>query len=134
MQNNLNTRTDWARREPPKGGSKFELRAWLFMRVSGFLLVVLAVGHMFTMHVFNDTLNLDYEFVASRWKTISIRAFDWLLLSLSLLHGGNGVRIVLQDNIQNPKIRKFLLISLYITTLLFFILGTYAIAAFVSEV
>ena len=34
------------------------------MRVSGLFLVLLAAGHMFIMHVFNDTLNLDYEFVA----------------------------------------------------------------------
>jgi succinate dehydrogenase / fumarate reductase membrane anchor subunit len=39
---------------------------------------------MFIMHVFNDTLNLDYEFVAARWDTPYWRAFDWLLLALSL--------------------------------------------------
>ena len=67
MQNT--TRTDWGRRQPPIGGSNFELYAWFFMRVSGLFLVLLAAGHMFIMHVFNDTLNLDYEFVAARWDT-----------------------------------------------------------------
>ena len=33
MQNT--TRTDWGRRQPPIGGSNFELYAWFFMRVSG---------------------------------------------------------------------------------------------------
>ena len=80
-------RTDWGRRQPPLAGTSFELYAWFFMRVSGLLLVLLAVGHMFIMHVFNDTLNLDYEFVAARWDTPYWRAFDWLLLALSLLHG-----------------------------------------------
>jgi len=60
------TRTDWGRRQPPISSSNFELYAWFFMRVSGLFLVLLAAGHMFIMHVFNDTLNLDYEFVAAR--------------------------------------------------------------------
>ena len=62
-------RTDWGRRTPPIGGSNFELYAWFFMRISGLFLVLLAAGHMFIMHVFNDTLNLDYVFVAARWDT-----------------------------------------------------------------
>ena len=38
MQNT--TRTDWGRRQPPIGGSNFELYAWFFMRVSGLFLVL----------------------------------------------------------------------------------------------
>ena len=68
-------RTDWGRRTPPIGGSSFELYAWFFMRISGLFLVLLAAGHMFIMHVFNDTLNLDYEFVAARWDTPFWRIF-----------------------------------------------------------
>lgn len=129
-----NQRTDWARRQPPTGGSNFELYAWFFMRVSGLFLVLLATGHMFIMHVFNDTLNLDYEFVAARWDTPYWRTFDWLLLALSLLHGTNGLRIVLHDNISNQNLRKFSLSVLYFVSVMFFILGTYVLIAFVSEV
>mgnify|MGYP000005030487 FL=1 len=103
------------------------------MRVSGLLLVLLAVGHMFIMHVFNDTLNLDYEFVAARWDTPYWRAFDWLLLALSLLHGTNGLRVVLHDNISDQTVRKISLTALYVTSTVFFILGTYVIVVFVSE-
>ncbi|MDB4834418.1 succinate dehydrogenase, partial [Acidimicrobiia bacterium] len=115
-------RTDWGRRQPPLVGSSFELYAWFFMRVSGLLLVLLAVGHMFIMHVFNDTLNLDYEFVAARWDTPYWRAFDWLLLALSLLHGTNGLRVVLHDNISDQTVRKISLTALYVTSTVFFIL------------
>ena len=127
-------RTDWGRRQPPLGGSSFELYAWFFMRVSGLLLVLLAVGHMFIMHVFNDTLNLDYEFVAARWDTPYWRAFDWLLLALSLLHGTNGLRVVFHDNLSATTVRQLSLTGLYVTSLAFFILGTYVIVAFVSKV
>ena len=89
---------------------------------------------MFIMHVFNDTLNLDYEFVAARWDTPYWRAFDWLLLALSLLHGTNGLRVVLHDNISDQTVRKLSLSALYGTSLVFFILGTYVIVAFVSKV
>ena len=100
------TRTDWGRRQPPVGGTSFELQAWFFMRVSGLALVFLAVWHMFIMHVFNDTLNLDYDFVAARWETSYWRAFDWLLLTLSLLHGTNGLRVVIHDNLPDKTLRK----------------------------
>ena len=128
------SKKDWARREPPVGGTEFEMKAWLFMRVSGLLLVLLAVGHMFIMHIFNDTLNLDYEFVAKRWDDYTIRAFDWLLLALSLLHGGNGVRIVLHDNISNPTIKRISILSLFAITLIFFLLGSYGLFTFVSQI
>lgn len=134
MNKRIANKTDWARRQPPIGGTTFELKAWLFMRISGLLLVLLAVTHMFVMHIFNDTLNLDYEFVATRWDDYTIRAFDWMLLSLSLLHGGNGLRIVLHDNISSPTIKKASLNLLFLTTLLFFFLGSYGLFTFVSQI
>ena len=132
--NNRMSKKDWARREPPVGGTEFEMKAWLFMRISGLLLILLAVGHMFIMHIFNDTLNLDYEFVAKRWDDYTIRAFDWLLLALSLLHGGNGVRIVLHDNISNPTIKRISILSLFAITFIFFLLGSYGLFTFVSQI
>jgi len=130
----ITNKRDWARRQPPIEGSEFELKAWLFMRISGLLLVFLAVTHMFIMHIFNDTLNLDYEFVATRWDDYTIRAFDWGLLSLSLLHGGNGVRIVLHDNISNPTVKKVSIIFLFLIILSFFFLGSYGLLTFVSQI
>ena len=54
MQNT--TRTDWGRRQPPIGGSNFELYAWFFMRVSGLFLVLLAAGHMLSLiHISEPT-------------------------------------------------------------------------------
>ena len=88
---------------------------------------------MYKRQGFNDTLNLDYEFVAARWDTPYWRTFDWLLLTLSLLHGTNGVRVVLHDNLSDLTIRKLALGALYSTSLIFFILGTYEIVAFVRQ-
>ena len=49
--------------ERPSGG--VELVAWLFMRFSGVLLLFLALGHLFIMHVINSIHEIDYDFVAA---------------------------------------------------------------------
>ena len=36
----------------PSGG--FELAAWYFMRISGLVLVLLALGHLFITHILNN--------------------------------------------------------------------------------
>ena len=53
-------------RERPIGG--FELWAWLFMRISGLVLLVLAVGHTLIMHLPSGGVDrVDFGFVAARW-------------------------------------------------------------------
>ena len=49
----------------PAGG--FELAAWFFMRISGLVLVFLALGHLFITHILNNVETVNYEFVAGRW-------------------------------------------------------------------
>ena len=58
--------------------NRLEIISWVFMRVSGVLLLFLALGHFAIQHVINDVHNLSIEFVAARW-------------TLSLIHIG-GVR------------------------------------------
>ena len=49
----------------PRPESGFELYAWVFMRLSGILLLVLALVHLFYMHVLNsvDALHGDLGIV-----------------------------------------------------------------------
>jgi succinate dehydrogenase / fumarate reductase membrane anchor subunit len=86
--------------------SGFELWAWLFMRLSGILLLFLAVGHVLIMHVMETGVErVDYDFVVSRWTGSGAafwRTWDWLMLSLALLHGINGVRVIVQDYVRRP--------------------------------
>jgi succinate dehydrogenase / fumarate reductase, membrane anchor subunit len=52
-------------RERPAGG--FELWSWLFMRISGIVLLFLAVGHVLIMHVVDEGVNrVDFAFVQDR--------------------------------------------------------------------
>ena len=111
----------------PSGG--IELTAWLFMRISGVLLLVLALGHLFIMHVFNNIHTIDYDFVAARYLRWFWRAYDLLMLWLAMIHGLNGLRTLLDDYLKPPA-RGLAIKALYLSGILFLILGTWVILAF----
>ena len=51
-------------------GSGFELGAWLFMRLSGIILVVLIFGHLIVNLWLGDGVHrLDFGFVAGKWAS-----------------------------------------------------------------
>ncbi|HEV3474371.1 MAG TPA: succinate dehydrogenase hydrophobic membrane anchor subunit [Actinomycetota bacterium] len=88
-------------RRVPSG--RFELWAWLFMRLSGILLLFLAVGHVLIMHVMEEGVDrVNFSFVVERWSSPFWRSWDWLMLSLALLHGINGVRVIVHDYVRSP--------------------------------
>ncbi len=84
--------TLWTRPE-----SRLEPYSWLFMRVSGIVLVILAIGHLAIMHLVNSVEIIDYGWVAARWITPFWRTYDLVLLWLALVHGLNGTRMVIDD-------------------------------------
>ncbi|UCG23457.1 MAG: succinate dehydrogenase [Chloroflexota bacterium] len=86
-----------------KPRSNLERYAFLFMRLSGVLLLLLAVGHMLLQHVFRDVHNLTLQVVADVWRSWGWRAYDLLLLIFAITHGFNGLRQVLEDYIHNPR-------------------------------
>lgn len=111
-------------------GSNFELYSWYFFRVSGLLLIFLAVIHVLVMHVVNTVDEIDYNFVADRWNSPFWRAFDWLLLTLALLHGLNGARIAIDDYIASRGWRVFAHSMLWSTAIILLIIGSLAIVTF----
>ncbi len=110
--------------------SGFELYSWLFMRVSGLLLIFLALGHLAIMHIINSVEAINYAFVATRWGSLFWRSYDWLLLILALLHGFNGLRIVVEDYIHSNGWRVLALTIVYLLTFLFLVLGSLVIFTF----
>jgi succinate dehydrogenase / fumarate reductase membrane anchor subunit len=116
-------------RERPAGG--FELWSWLFMRVSGIVLLLLAVGHVLIMHVLDEGVDrVDFEFVAARWGSPFWRAWDWALLVLALIHGINGLRIIVQDYVRWPSIRLAVNMLFYVIGFVLFVLGTVVVFTF----
>ena len=118
---------------PAPTGSAFELFAWLFMRLSGVLLLVLALGHLVIMHLINNVGNINYEFVAGRWSGelgMFWRGYDWLMLLLAMVHGVNGVRTILEDYIGKGTRRTLALSALYLISAAFLIAGSAVIFMF----
>jgi len=92
----------------------FERYAYLFMRMSGLVLLILAVGHMMIQHVLNSSGNLTLIFVAEQWNSWGWKAYDIFLLLFAIPHGINGLRNVLEDYIHNPGAMKVINIVLAI--------------------
>lgn len=89
----------------PRPESGLELYAWLFMRVSGVVLLLLALGHLIIMHIIYNVGEINTEFVAARWSNPLWRLYDWLLLALALVHGCNGLRVIVDDYVRRPGLR-----------------------------
>lgn len=119
---------DGAGRPRPESG--LELYAWMFMRVSGVVLLFLALGHLYIMHILNNVDNMDFRFVAQRYSTPFWRTYDLLMLWLALIHGTNGLRTILVDYIGPRGWRVFSLASLYVLGFVLLALGSLAILTF----
>jgi len=116
-------------RDRPSGG--FELWAWLFMRISGVVLLFLAVGHVLIMHVLDEGIDrVNFEFVAVRWDDVFWQSWDWAMLSLALIHGINGLRVVVQDYVRPPGARFAVNMIFYTLGFILFVLGTVVVFTF----
>ena len=105
---------------------------WYFMRLSGLALVILALGHMFIMHVLVELTGgeIDFAFVQSRWGTPFWRIYDLLLLVLAFIHGANGARIVIGDYIVHRTARGLLIGILIAISAIWLVLGMAVIVFF----
>jgi len=73
--------------------SNYEMYSWLFMRLSGAVLVVLVIGHLFVNLMVGDGISaLDFGFVAGKWASPFWQVWDLAMLWLAMIHGSNGVR------------------------------------------
>jgi len=116
-------------RERPTGG--LELWSWLFMRISGVVLLFLAVGHVLIMHVFDGGVSrVNFGFVAVRWQSPVWRTWDWALLVLALLHGINGLRVIVQDYVKWPSARFAVNMLFYVVGFGLLALGTVVVFTF----
>ena len=113
-----------------KPRQNFETWSWYFMRVSGLLLLFLALVHFALTHIVNDVVETDSSFIVDRWDNPLWRLFDWSLLALALLHGANGVRWMIDDYVRNPARRTATTAVLYTVSGGLFAYGTLVIVTF----
>jgi succinate dehydrogenase / fumarate reductase membrane anchor subunit len=105
-----------------------ESYAWLFMRLSGAGLLLLAVGHWVMIHFIQGVQNVTGEWVTeARWAYTWIRVWDFLLLGLAFVHGLNGFHTVVTDYIHNKTALKIVRLLIVAVGVVITILGAAAI-------
>jgi succinate dehydrogenase / fumarate reductase membrane anchor subunit len=108
----------------------WEKWGWLYMRVSGVLLVVLIFGHLFTnLFLGQGVRAIDFAFVAGKWANPFWVVWDLLLLWLALIHGANGMRTLINDYTRR-RFRLVLLVLLAVVTVGLLLLGTLVLTTF----
>ena len=111
--------------------TNFEMYSWVFMRMSGLLLVVLVLGHLLIMNVLDGGVQrINFGFVAGRWASPFWRTWDLAQLWLAELHGTNGLRTIINDYAVRDQTRFWLKMLLYTSAFLVLVLGTLVIFTF----
>lgn len=107
-----------------------ELAWWVFMRVSGFLLVFLTFGHLWANNIAFNAGEIDFDYVASRLAQPSVRVYDTFLLLFAMLHGVNGLRYSIEDYVKRPGRRLAAKVVLFTVAGIVFVLGVMALWTF----
>ena len=112
-------------------GANLEKYGWMYMRVSGVVLLVLIFGHLFVnLFVGQGVLAIDFAFVAGKWANPFWKVWDGLMLWLALIHGTNGMRTIVNDYAEREAVRKTLVVLLWATCIALVVLGTWVVTAF----
>jgi succinate dehydrogenase / fumarate reductase, membrane anchor subunit len=107
-----------------------ELAWWVFMRISGFLLVFLTFGHLWANNMAFNAGMIDFEYVAGRLAQPSVKVLDTFLLGFALLHGVNGLRYSIEDYTKSPSRRVAYKYLLFTVAGIVFVLGAMALWTF----
>ena len=111
--------------------TNFELISWLFMRISGLVLVFLVIGHLVIMNILDGGVQrINFAFVAGRYASPFWQIWDLLQLWLAMIHGTNGLRTVINDYAERDSTRFWLKTVLYCSSVFIIMLGTYVIFTF----
>ncbi|MGB8646056.1 MAG: succinate dehydrogenase, partial [Anaerolineae bacterium] len=113
---------------------RFEINIWLFMRISGALLIILALLHMFILHFVISVEAITFQTVVDRWADAATgwfwRSYDLLLLIMAFTHGILGLRYVIQDYFHGKSSRGFLLFGAGALWVVLILMGAYIIFFF----
>ena len=102
------------------------------MRISGLVLLFMALLHFFMTHILHDVTQTNSAFVEGRWQNPLWRLYDWVLLALGLGHGMNGLRFIMDDYIRKPWKRAATKSVVYGLVFAMFFYGTISIVTYKS--
>ncbi|HEX7021817.1 MAG TPA: succinate dehydrogenase hydrophobic membrane anchor subunit, partial [Trueperaceae bacterium] len=110
-----------------------ELFWWVFMRISGLLLIFLVFGHVWFNNIQINVADVDYAYVARRISKPWLKVYDSFLLGLAMLHGMNGLRYSIEDYFRSPRGRFWAKTILYALAGIILIMGVMTLWAFSYE-
>ncbi|MEJ1156208.1 MULTISPECIES: succinate dehydrogenase hydrophobic membrane anchor subunit [Microbacterium] len=112
-------------------GPNLEKAGWIYMRVSGVVLVVLIFGHLFVNLMLGEGIHgIDFAFVAGKLASPFWQWWDVLMLWLALIHGANGMRTIVNDYVATETTRRVLIWALWLSAGFLIVLGTLVVFTF----
>ncbi|ERK71789.1 succinate dehydrogenase hydrophobic membrane anchor subunit [Leifsonia aquatica] len=116
---------------PARKGVNWEKWGWIYMRLSGLVLIVLIFGHLLVNIVLGDGVKqIDFAFVAGKYATPFWQIWDLLMLWLAMIHGGNGMRTLVNDYAHNKTVNRILRWAILAAVVVMVVLGTLVIFTF----
>lgn len=109
---------------------KFELYSWVFMRISGILLLFMALYHLYWWNIIVGVEHLSADLVLERWNQPLWRLYNVALAAFALLHGLNGARYSIEDYVRKPETRKIVKAVVYSVVLLSLAWGIFALMTY----
>ncbi len=103
------------------------------MRVSGVLLLGLAVFHLLYMHLVIGVGNINFDTIVGRWTGplgVFWRLYDLFLLIFAMAHGFNGSRYVIDDYIKWWGVRVAFKSVSAVVAFALWVMGIYIIFTF----
>ena len=137
--------------------SRIERFWWGFMRLSGVIIVPLVFGHLAMMHIIQGVFDItaaghtvvgttvanasgtSVEFVADRWGYLVAgvavwRIYDFGLIALVVVHGFNGLRLVLTDYTSfSPFLKRASIYLCIIGAVILLTLGCLALLSTINQ-
>ncbi len=118
-------------RNTRKRGVNVEKWGWMYMRISGVILVVLIFGHLFVNLMIGEGVSaLNFAFVAGKFADPFWQWWDVAMLWLALIHGGNGMRTLVNDYATKAITRTILKASIMASVVILIVLGTLVVFTF----
>jgi succinate dehydrogenase / fumarate reductase membrane anchor subunit len=126
------TPTIAAPRSPHRSSrTSWEMYGWVFMRASGALLLILIFTHLIVNLVMGGGVSqIDFGFVAGKLAKPVWQVWDLLLLWLAMIHGTNGLRVIINDYATRTGTRLVLKSALVLAFTVVVVLGTLVIFTF----
>lgn len=131
MTTTLDSPRSPATRRSRSGGVNWEKWGWIYMRASGVVLIVLIFGHLFVNLMLGEGVSaLNFAFVAGKFTDPFWQVWDVLMLWLALIHGGNGMRTLVNDYATQRLTRGILKWGIVASVGVLIILGTLVVFTF----